>query len=347
MSSAQLERERLEEEIERLKTIDPLIGISDVELVRRARPLAESFHGLLPTSSEVEHLTKHVGALIAGEVFYQTVVRSPRQAELNQRLRAQEPPEIRPVHPKFPEIVVVHSQPAMLTRKWGDHVPVWRQWARASGFRTDEIITSPKALISENVDAFEEFFAKRNGEACIVVTYGQGAAEFRFWYERRYQNEHRKEMTAGIKGWIDVCGTAFGSTFAQQLSERSVEAWVRRLRFRLAGRDVVTQKELEPRFEWWASEFAPEAPLWRVAIVGLPQELPRDLQEGYDLISREAPNDGRQSLIDSLGPDPNSKGLGLIPMKNLSADAQNSALRPTFLKLLNLIREDDIKALLE
>ena len=345
MSSAHFEKQQLEEEIERIKSIDPLIGISDVELVRRARPLAESFHGLLPTSSEIEHLTKHVGAMIAGEVFYQTVIRSPRQAELNQRIRAQEPPEIRPVHPKFPEIIVVHSQPAMLQRKWGDHVPVWRQWARASGFRTDEIVTSPKALISENVDAFEQYFARRNGETCIVVTYGQGSAEFRFWYERRYANEHRKSMTAGIVGWLDICGTAFGSTYAQKLSERSVEAWVRRLRFKLTGRDIVTQRELEPRFEWWAQEFAPGAPLWRVAIVGLPQNPPLDLREGYDLIAREAPSDGRESLIDSLGPDANVKGLGIIPLKILSADAGNSALRPTFLKLLSLIREDDISVL--
>jgi hypothetical protein len=129
VSSAQLERQQLEEEIERLKSIDPLIGISDVELVRRARPLAESFHGILPTSTEIEHLTKHVGALIAGEVFYQALIRNARQAEFNQRLRSQEPPEIRPVHAKFPDIVVVHSQPAMLGRKWGDHVPVSRHCA--------------------------------------------------------------------------------------------------------------------------------------------------------------------------------------------------------------------------
>lgn len=333
----------------------------DVGLARRAAPLADAFAGRLPLERELLDISSHFGIDVANTVFEECVSRSSVYGPFVRRVRGLDARVLRDlalgrdsvVGPRAAsarsiEVTIVRSSLAAPDIAWGVFADTWREWARGLGFTTDIIETQPDADIRENARRISTYLFSNPHPQRILVTYGQGAAEFRALLQTRlgvrtggeaFAAEDSGELSSLI-AWINVCGAWNGSAYAR-VQSRSWASWLRNEFASFFGRTSVLWelrrwRQLDSRLPAWRS--APVFPrgLRVVNVVGLPTALPLKLILSHREIGLAVgPNDGVVGLYESLA----NPGL-VIPVAGLSHAAESLRLRAVFERVLAVIAQD-------
>jgi hypothetical protein len=368
----------LTDEFELQRAVERIRALHDgpaerADLVRLARPLAEAIGNRMPRRSEIRDITSTLGLAIARETFLHSLSRSTAQGAFQQRLRQRlqarmvPPPAagqdlhalLRPADgpftaqgasPLLPEVLVVASPPPGLDRPWRERAQLFARWIEELGLRALVLESERDSSVSGNARRLDELLSASPIRARLVLSYGQGSAEFRYWYERRLRvsRPEVRENLLSLKAWVDVCGQAHGSTLAALQTKSRWPAALQRLRFRLGRESWAAREELadvrsifdENRL----GQAVEEHQLPTVRVVGLPEpEQEMMKSQGARILSRIEPNDGRSTLTDSLGEDPNLAGA-VVAVRGLTAEAQASRLRPVIEALLEMFLRNELTA---
>ena len=217
--------------------------LGDMNLAHKAAQLAEVFEGRLPTARELANISEELGIEMASAILYRVINDSPVHGEIAKRMRAidpNDPIDRNPIQGKI-EVTIVASNLFRSQRSWGDHVESWRKWARETGFTTDVIETESKLSISENARLIREHLLRHPHPNRFLVTYGQGAAEFRFILQK-LQVAGVNEALSGIQAWVNVCGSFAGSGLSQFHNSTPLKRLFEKFEMRLARRNPVVAR---------------------------------------------------------------------------------------------------------
>ena len=312
--------------------------VTEMGLLQKAGPFVEALCGRLPTHAELRVIRDEMGSDFATAVLAKAIhashVHGPfasqvRAYDLTQVMSARAP--MRQITRQF-EVVLVASNLPESGRKWGDHIELWRMWARQMGFTTDDIQTLPHYTISQNARVIAEHLGNRYHPHRIVVTFGQGSSEFRFLLEKRLAERDRDlGALASVRAWLNICGS-FGGSARHAMINRS---WLRRmttgLRMRLDGRQPVTLMETSSNYPLWRRKMNVPPETLVASLFGLTYgaQMPQGLNSSYLELAHLGPNDGAVLSLDAIA----HPGL-VVPVSGLTAKGESSLLEPMLKKLL-------------
>ncbi len=308
---------------------------SEMALAQKASQLGEVFEGRVPSARELENITEELGVELATAIVLKILQDSPVHGEFGRRMRAIDPadPLDRSSLTNEIEVTVVASNHFRSGRKWGDHVDTWRAWARDIGFKTDVIETLPGSSVAENARLIREMLTGGHRTRRIIVTYGQGASEFRYLLHRLRALNGMHELN-DVRGWLNICGSFNGSSASRYYDQNVFRRSLEKIRLRLSGRNPSTVSETSSSFLMWRYPTGIPRELITVSLVGLPMrwQISRGLYFLYDQISRRQPNDGVVSFLEATA----QPGV-IVPISGMSHHAAEMKLRPVFQRTLLLM----------
>jgi hypothetical protein len=309
---------------------------TDVALSHKASLLAQAFRGRLPTSIELKNITEELGVEIATALFWRTLQESNAHGGFAREVRGVDFSKWDKAAARASgiEVVVIASNLFQSGRQWGDHVEMWRAWARDLGFTTDMIETNPRMSVAANARVIFEYLARSPQRARVIVSYGQGSAEFRYLMHRRVNRDPRDpipEEIAQIKGWINVCGAYGGSSTSRFIQENRLRRLLMRLRMKVAGRNPITLAETAASFPLWRRPMPLLPGMEVVSVVAVPyrDQIPAGLQGYYDLVAKDAPNDGVVSVSEATA----HHGF-VLPVAGMTHQAEKAKLEPMLKRTL-------------
>jgi hypothetical protein len=212
------------------------------------------------------------------------------------------------------------------------------------GFKTDDIVTDPKATVSTNARAILEYFkrnpGKNHGGDRLIVTYGQGASELRLLLHRTWGDrgpgghDFTRDELSCVRGWINVCGSYGGSAWSRHLTANSLRWWGAAARLKMQGRDPLVLKETSSDFSLWKSPVKFPQGFLTVNVVGVPlrSQVASGLYQSYLEIAKRFPNDGLVAVNDAIVP-----GGVVLPIAGMSHRAEDVKLAPVFRRLLGVL----------
>ncbi len=326
--------------------------LTEMGLRVRAAPLADAFKDRLPLPRELKDITENFGVEVAQTAFTTIVEKLPSYAPFLRRVRAcdarkLQSSDLRESAANF-EVTIVASQLPLTGRKWGDHVHEWASWARSLGFKTDFIQTKPENDIWQNAAIISSYLLSHPHPRRILITIGQGAAEFRSLLTRRLGvranqaapgREQAGELDA-IQLWINVAGAYSGSGVTGYWKRSLFSKLFMQLELALAGRNRAVVNQIDARLSAFRS--APNFPhaMDVVNVVGLPfrSQLPSQMVISHHFLSQEMPNDGMTELYNQLA----HPGL-IVPIEGMTARAESLKLEPILKRILAVYAEDQEK----
>ncbi len=335
---------------ELLKSFRPTspADLTEAALAHKASYLATAFQGRLPLASELRNVTEELGVELATALFLRTVHDSTTHGPFGKRVRAFDFAGWNSKLARAAQIEVcfVASNLFQSGRKWGDHCEDWRAWARDLGFSTDVIETDPRRSIASNARVIFDYLAETPSRKRIVVTYGQGSAEFRYMLHRRVERDELipvPDEVAQVRGWINVCGAFAGAGSSRYFQENRLRRLLSRLRMKVAGRNPVVLAETSPNFPLWRKPLPDLPSLFTASIVGVPYraQIPAANQSLYTELARSFPNDGAVTVLDAIAHPGN-----LLTVPGLAHHAPNSMLEPIFKRMLAVVAQEADKMLL-
>lgn len=333
--------------------------LSEMGLKVRAAPLAEAFKDRLPLSRELQDINEHFGVEIAQAVFATALERLPSYGPFIRRVRAfdlkktsrlgAEATKLQAAASQF-EVTIVESQLPLSGRKWGDHAEEWRAWARTLGFKTDVISTVPGNDIWENAALISSHLLSNPHPRRILITLGQGAAEFRSLLTRRLgvrgadktstltseASEHAGELDS-ICLWINVAGAYSGAGITRHWKRSFVSRLAMKAALLITGRKESVVNQIDTKLS--AFRAAPNFPrgMKVINLVGFPNRvnLHSSLVLSYHLLSQKIPNDGMVDLYSAIA----HPGL-ILPVVGMTARAETLKLEPILKRVLAAYAED-------
>lgn len=313
--------------------------LTEMELAHKASILAQAFQGRLPTTNELKNITEELGLELATAVFSRTLQDSNVHGPFSRAVRTFDFRGWDAVTARAAkvEVAIVASNLFQSGRKWGDHVEDWRMWARDLGFTTDVIETDPRRSVAANARLIFEYLARSPNRRRIVVTYGQGSAEFRYLLHRRVYREAIDpipEEVSQICGWINICGAFGGASSSRYFQENRVRRLLARLRMKVAGRNPITLAETSSLFPLWRKPLPVLPGLEIASIVGVPyrNQIPVGLFNLYNEIGKTVPNDGAVSVIEAC-----AHPGAIVAVPGLTHRAENVQLEPVFKRTLAVV----------
>lgn len=335
-----IERTRLATEVESLRPKSKA-DLTEMALAHKAGLLTEAFRGRLPTSSELRNLTEELGVELATAVYLRTLSDSNIHGPFARRVRSFDFAgwDQLSVRAAKVEVVVVASNLFQSGRKWADHVEDWRMWARDLGFTTDVIETDPRRSIAANARVIFEHLARSPNRKRVIVTYGQGGAEFRYLLHRRINRtveEPLPEELAEVRAWINVCGAFAGASTSRYFQENRVRRLLARLRMKVAGRNPIVLAESSSLFPLWRRPLPVPPGMSITSIVGVPYrpQVPVSMSLLYEELAKTTPNDGVVTVVEAA-----AHPGWIIPVQGMSHRADNSRLEPVFKRVLAVLAE--------
>jgi hypothetical protein len=313
--------------------------LTDIQLAHKAAPISEAFHGRLPTAVELQNVTEELGVELATAFFQRVVLDSNAHGPFNRRLRQYDlSQEHRSEIAKTFEIAFVASNLPQSRRKWGDHVETWRKWARELGFTTDDIQTRPRLSITENARLVQEHLLKFPHPRRILVTYGQGAVEFRLLLERRIRigNFGRDAALHSVAAWINVCGSVAGAGSSEILSAGTFQKKISQLSLFLQGRSPKIYLQTSSACKLWGRPLMPPADLFVTNVIGLPMkwQLPLGFRRPYEEMGQLSPNDGAVTTGQSLV----HPGV-VVPISGMNHRAGDILLKPVLQRVFSMVMQ--------
>jgi hypothetical protein len=314
--------------------------LTEVGLAFKATPLAEVFKGRLPTAAELRNMNEEFGVELATAIFLKTLEMSRLHGEFERRMRALDPKDAadRLHEANSVEVLVVASNLYQSGRQWGDHVDSWRAWARESGFQTEVIETDPRATIDGNARLIRDHLANRPHPCRILVTYGQGTSEFRYFLQRRSSEEGmakaRATELAGLRGWVNVCGSFSGASSSRSLQQGGLRRLATAVAMRWAGRNPQVLEETSPGYLMWKRPAPIPDELVVTSVIGLPlrSQIPRGLHVLYSRLAKKFPNDGVVSVVEAMA----QRGF-VVAVPGMSHRAEDAKLKPVLQRTLLLM----------
>lgn len=310
--------------------------LTEMDLAHKASILAQAFQGRLPTTNELNNITEELGLELATAVFLRTLQDSKMHGGFARTVRSFDFRGWDAVTARAAkvEVAVIASNLFQSGRKWGDHVEDWRMWARDLGFTTDVIETEPRRSVASNARVIFEYLARSPNRRRIIVTYGQGSAEFRYLLHRRVYREERDpipEEVTQICGWLNVCGAFAGASSSRYFQENRVRRLLARLRMKVAGRNPMTLAETSSLFPLWRKPLPVLPGLDIASIVAVPYraQIPPSLLSLYCELGKSVPNDGAVSVIEASA-HPGS----ILAVPGLTHRAESHLLEPVFKRTL-------------
>lgn len=316
-----------------------IADLNEMALAYRADILADAFRGRIPTAVELANITEELGVEIATAVFLRTLQNAPILGEFARQARSFDFKDWdgQSVRAARVEVSVIASNLFQADRAWGDHVDEWRAWARDLGFTTEMIETDPRRSVAANARVIFEFLARSPSRPRIIVTYGQGAAEFRYLLHRRVNRDPQDlipEEISMIRGWLNVCGAFSGSHSSRYFQENRVRRLLARLRMKVAGRNPIALAETSSTFPLWRRPI-PTLPGLKIAsLLGVPYaaQVPVTMQTMYRELAKHQPNDGAVTIGDAMA----IPGF-LVPVPGMSHRAPSALLEPMFKRTLAVL----------
>lgn len=309
-----------------------------MSLLRRAIPIAEAFQGRVPLRSELRELTRELGVELATSVFQRAVLNSDLHGPFTREVRAFDLSD-RSILSRLAsgfEVTVVASNLYQSGRTWGDHVEEWRGWAREMGFTTDAIATDPRASVAANARHISNHLSETKHPHRILVTYGQGASEFRFLLDRKLRRDAESVSRTGnelstVRAWINVCGSFGGAMASDRLLKGFINRKMNRFEMRLKGRNPLVLDETSTQSPLWKNAPSVPSQMLVASLVGIPllSQIPAGLITSYREIAQVEPNDGAVAVMDAVA----HPGL-IVPAPGLSHRAESVVLEPVFRRLL-------------
>jgi hypothetical protein len=313
--------------------------LTDMALAHKAGIIAQAFRGRLPTSLELKNITEELGIELATAVFLRTLQDSKIHGSFTRQVRAFDFRGWDAITARAAkiEVAVVASNLFQSGRRWGEHVEDWRTWARDLGFTTDVVETDPRCSVAANARVIFEYLGRNPNRRRILVTYGQGSAEFRYMLHRRVQRDENDPLPEEVRklcGWINVCGAFAGASSSRYFQESRVRRLIARLRFKVAGRNPIALAETSSQFPLWRRSLPLIPGIEIASIVGVAyrHRVPVSLVPTFIELAKSGPNDGAVSVVEASA-HPGS----IIAVPGLSNWAENSILEPAFKRTLAVI----------
>jgi hypothetical protein len=326
---------------------------TEASLQFKALKLAQSFDGRLPMADELRNVTEELGIEIATNLLVESIKLSRTHGEWLARLRQLTPKDLNLIRADAGsyEVTIVASNLSQSGREWADHVEPWRQWARELGFTTDTIETDRHLSIAENARTIQYHLMALRRPKRILITYGQGAAEVRFWLQKSQHkiigtSELPPEL-ADVHAWINVCGAYNGAKSSQWMKSSRPRRFFNELDLRFRGRSKKALIETSSDFPMW-NERTILPKHWLVMnIFGLAyqNQMQTGLHSSFFELSKSMPNDGVVQSADAMAP-----GYA-IPIMGMNHRASEAKLKPVMRRALALTclhltaREDVIRGL--
>jgi hypothetical protein len=344
---------------------------SEIGLIRRATPLVDAFGGRLPLSRELADIREHFGREIAQTVFTQSLERSKIYGAMIRRVRSFDPrtySSIRDRASSF-EVTIVRSTLPIRGIEWGAFAETWQTWARSMGFTTDIIDTHEENDLRANARIISTYLFSNPHPRRILVTYGQGASEFRSLLATRMGlrgletdsrpgrgSDLRADLSSGrsselssdgnelssIHTWINVAGAVGGAAFARLENDSRWRSMLVKLtgffgHFSIQDR-ARRLRELDSRLPAWRAlpNYPPQ--LRVINLVGLPtmNVTPLNLLVAHEQLSREIGlNDGAIGLYEAIA----HPGL-IVPIPGMTHNVESVKLEPILKRVLAMIAAD-------
>lgn len=321
--------------------------LTDVQLKRRASPLAEAFQGRLPLPSELHDINAHFGLEIAQTVFTESVERSPVYGPFLRRVRSYDLREANSHRESASAFEVTLVPSALPEAEWGAFVEPIRAWARSLGFTTDVVATREDHDIRENARVLSSYLLSNPHPRRILVTFGQGAAEFRSLLAQRMglrgvtSGEDAHELST-IHTWLNVTGAFGGASSARRVNESRWKSFLTEASRYFGGGDrrlrAQRSRQLDSRLPVYRN--LPNLPrdLQVINVVGLctRADVPLKLAVSHlEIASSLGPNDGLTTVFEQIA----HPGL-IVPVPGLSAFGPQFRLEPIVKRLLAIVAED-------
>jgi hypothetical protein len=144
------------------------------------------------------------------------------------------------------------------------------------------------------------------------------------------------EEVAGIRAWVNVCGSFAGATTSRISQENRLKRLLLRLRMKVAGRNPITLAETSSLFPLWRRPLPMPPGLLITSLIGVPYrpQIPvgTGLNLSYDELAKTSPNDGVVTVLEAAA----HPGY-LVPIPGMSHRAEDRLLEPFFKRLLGVI----------
>ena len=297
-----------------------------------ANQLGAVFEGRLPTARELENITEELGVAMATGILLKILQDSPLHGEFARRMRDEEPSaaKARPARMNECEVAVIASNHFASGREWGDHVDAWRAWARELGYTTEVIETQKSLSVAENARRIREFLKANPHPKRLLVSYGQGSAEFRYLLHRLRALNALDEVD-GIRSWLNVCGAVYGSSYSAYLNESLFRRMLSKWQLQWSGRSPLVLSETSNLYPLWKE--LPPIPrhLTTINLVGLAEasDLPQGFRFPFDLLAKSQPNDGVVRFLEAVA----HPGF-IVPVQGMSHRLIDYKLKPALQRSL-------------
>ncbi len=324
---------------------------TEVGLIRRAAPLLEAFRERIPLNKELFDIYQNFGTEIAQTVFAQAVERSPLYGRFLRRVRSFDPRTFELVREKARdfEVTIVRSSLPVRGLDWGEFAEQWQAWARSMGFTTDIIETSETSDLRANARAISTYLFSHPHPRRILITYGEGAAEFRSLLMQRLGARGATAVDdagelAQIHTWINVAGAYGGTAIARLKNDSRWESFKLKLsryfgRFEIQAR-AARVRQLDSRLPIWRTPPNFPKQMQVINVVGLPfrSDLPQGMKAPAMQVSAAVGvNDGAVGLYESIA----HPGL-IVPVKGMSHKVERFKLEPVLRRLLAIVVESEL-----
>lgn len=331
---------RLEADLEALRPKSKS-DLTELALAHKAGMLAGPFRGRIPSAIELRNITEELGVELATAVYIRTLHDSNFHGPFIRSVRAFDFKGWDQASARAAkiEVVVIASNSFEAGRPWGEHVDEWRSWARDLGFTTDVIETDQRRSVAANARVIFEYLARRPNRERIIVSYGQGSAEFRYLLHRRVNRDPKEpipEEIEQVRAWMSVCGAGAGSSASTYCQDHRIRRLLARLRMKVAGRNPITLAETSTNFPLWRIPI-PTPPKFAIAsVVAVPyrQHIPPAMLGLFNELSKSSPNDGVVGVAEASLPSG-----WIIPVLGMNHRADGLILEPVFKRTLAALVE--------
>jgi hypothetical protein len=235
------------------------------------------------------------GVELAAALFYDRVRRSEPHASFVAEIDAigDDPPL-----PQLDGSLLV--APAAFYRehpRYGGDGRLVREVASRFGVESTTIGVASGGSVSDNARTIAEALLRSDGRPLVLVSMSKGAADL------RVALESLGSRAPSVRAWVQVCGLAAGSPFADAILSSVVRCAATRAYFAYHGANFQAVRELStaPGALLRGRPRAPDGCLVvNVVAVPLSHHLTGNARRRYALLSRFGPNDGGGLLLDSV-----------------------------------------------